>query len=290
MGVIIAVEEPTTVITINGLRNIQRFTFVDIEKIPISVTLWEEMPEIESPALIKAANTLSVVIAKRLNMGTHNDQSATISKEIITGGDKKIVTIAQINSIARHGDYWIRGLLHISEENQRLFYIGCSNCNSKISDNEEGIKYTCYVCQKEVFIATRPLVFMFVTDTTATNLSKLINLGETYDLDSIRSDFEGNVYLMLLRRNFGKHNNGQRKLLLIMYLEETNSEEGCQSSNQINTFEAKDEIAHNLGKQIATESSHSPLSPLKRQMKKSAKKKLIMSRDDDVNQDSSSHK
>ncbi|GAA0157580.1 hypothetical protein LIER_14820 [Lithospermum erythrorhizon] len=151
MGIITAIEEPTIANTVNGLKNIQKVTFINMEKILIYVTLWEEMPEIEGPSLIEAANTLSVVIGKCLSLGTYH-------------GDMKIHTIDEINSMTKYGEYWVRGFLQISEEDQKLYYIRCNNYNSKISASEEGIKYTCYACRKEVLTTARPLVFMSITD------------------------------------------------------------------------------------------------------------------------------
>ncbi|GAA0174728.1 hypothetical protein LIER_28061 [Lithospermum erythrorhizon] len=63
------------------------------------------------------------------------------------------------------GDYWVRGFLQLSEQNQKLYYIGCSNCFSKINV-EAGICYTCALCNKEVISCLRPIVIMSVTDYT----------------------------------------------------------------------------------------------------------------------------
>ncbi|GAA0170169.1 hypothetical protein LIER_40906 [Lithospermum erythrorhizon] len=71
VGAIIDFEEPTIVNTVNGLKNIQRFTFIDIEKIPLTVTLSEEMPKIVGPILEEAANKMSIVVVKRLSFASY---------------------------------------------------------------------------------------------------------------------------------------------------------------------------------------------------------------------------
>ncbi|GAA0175865.1 hypothetical protein LIER_28961 [Lithospermum erythrorhizon] len=43
MDVVLAFENPTIVSTQEGPKHVQTFTFVDKEKIPISVSSWEEM-------------------------------------------------------------------------------------------------------------------------------------------------------------------------------------------------------------------------------------------------------
>ncbi|GAA0173222.1 hypothetical protein LIER_26881 [Lithospermum erythrorhizon] len=110
--------------------------------------------------------------------------------------------------MTKPGDYWIRAFLQIHEEEQKLYYLACSNCFSKISAHQEGIAYTCYNCDKEVTVVPRMLVVISTSDgtgtvkitaigsiaerilqTTAINISKLSNLGEHYDLNSIRSEF-----------------------------------------------------------------------------------------------------
>ncbi|GAA0158152.1 hypothetical protein LIER_15251 [Lithospermum erythrorhizon] len=162
------------------------------------------------------------------------------------------------------------GFLQISEEDQKLYYIRCNNCNSKISASEEGIKYTCYACRKEVLTTARPLVFMSVTDESGTlkvvaiddiaeqilqknasDMLRLMNMGQKYDLDTLR------------------------------YLEDTKSNEACQSSENV--------LLCSPGRAIGVESSQSPLSPLKSQMSQitintggSAKKKLSMVNNDEV--------
>ncbi|GAA0175332.1 hypothetical protein LIER_28522 [Lithospermum erythrorhizon] len=75
MGVIICVQDPTTIVTANKIKKIQRFTFVDMEILPIRLTLWEESVEIQGAILIEAANSCSVVVAKRLGPSSYNGAS-----------------------------------------------------------------------------------------------------------------------------------------------------------------------------------------------------------------------
>ncbi|GAA0171266.1 hypothetical protein LIER_41117 [Lithospermum erythrorhizon] len=175
MGVILAYANPTTVITDQGLKNIQRFTFVDMERILISVTLWGEMKEIMNPILEEAANTLSVVVAKRLSPSKSKfklieldellvDQTITLSRNQLTQGSEKILTLAEIETAEKNGDYWVKGLLQIGAEEQNVFYLGCNNCSAKISTDQEGIEYLCYNCQNEATVTSRPLVLMIVAD------------------------------------------------------------------------------------------------------------------------------
>ncbi|GAA0172851.1 hypothetical protein LIER_26588 [Lithospermum erythrorhizon] len=145
----------------------------------------------------------------------------------------------------------------------------------------KGTQYVCYHCEKETTAVPRPLIVMMVTDetttikvvaigklaerilqTTSEDMSRLLKLGEAYDLDTIRSDFEGKVFLILLRCTYMKHNENRRRPLLLDFL--------------VNV-------------------SHSSLSPLKRQMSEislapgsSAKKKLFFPESDDSEESSKS--
>ncbi|GAA0150645.1 hypothetical protein LIER_09538 [Lithospermum erythrorhizon] len=73
-----------------GQDNVQHFTFVDIEKIPICVSLWNEMITSESQTLLEAARNHSVVVAKRLaiksydilSLASKNSTSFTIDPPI----------------------------------------------------------------------------------------------------------------------------------------------------------------------------------------------------------------
>ncbi|GAA0183226.1 hypothetical protein LIER_30682 [Lithospermum erythrorhizon] len=64
MGIMIDADEIKQVKY--GQNNVQHFTFVDSDKIPICVTLWDEMITFEGHALLEAARNNSVIVAKRL--------------------------------------------------------------------------------------------------------------------------------------------------------------------------------------------------------------------------------
>ncbi|GAA0164113.1 hypothetical protein LIER_19826 [Lithospermum erythrorhizon] len=62
----------------------------------------------------------------------------------------EVYTVAEIDNLLESGDYWVKGFLQLSEEHQKLFYVGCSNCHSKINIEDIGIHYECHVCNKNV--------------------------------------------------------------------------------------------------------------------------------------------
>ncbi|GAA0153121.1 hypothetical protein LIER_11435 [Lithospermum erythrorhizon] len=122
------------------------------------------------------------------------DQSLSRSKQRVDEGTETVHSVAELQNMTRPGDYWIRAFLQIHEEEQKYAH-------------QEGIAYTCYNCDKEVTAVLRMLVVMSASDgtgivkiaaigsiaerilqTTAINISKLSNLGEHYDLNSIRSE------------------------------------------------------------------------------------------------------
>ncbi|KAG9153694.1 hypothetical protein Leryth_005824 [Lithospermum erythrorhizon] len=80
MGAVITYEDPTTVVVNGRLKKIQRFTFVDMEKITICITLWEEMTYTQGPILMEAQNSKAVVVAKRLGFSTYNGTSLAAKK------------------------------------------------------------------------------------------------------------------------------------------------------------------------------------------------------------------
>ncbi|KAG9136194.1 hypothetical protein Leryth_003795 [Lithospermum erythrorhizon] len=51
-------------------------------------------------------------------------------------------------------DYWTRASMQISLDDQKLFYIGCSNCFKK-GQFPQGVDYTCMLCKKDVTSAMR---------------------------------------------------------------------------------------------------------------------------------------
>ncbi|KAG9131967.1 hypothetical protein Leryth_023226 [Lithospermum erythrorhizon] len=76
------------------------------------------------------------------------DQTITLLRNQLTQGSKKILTLAEIKTAEKNGDYWVKGLLQIATEEQKFFYLGCNNCSAKISA-VRGVEYLCYDCQKE---------------------------------------------------------------------------------------------------------------------------------------------
>ncbi|GAA0175331.1 hypothetical protein LIER_28521 [Lithospermum erythrorhizon] len=110
-------------------------------------------------------------------------------------------------------------------------------------------------------------------------------MGRYYDLEIVNTDFHGKVFMIMLHRNFSKQHEGQRKLLLVDYYDDTNCETDCQSSSQSLSFQLHEHIADPTEKGNLMDVSSSPLSPLKRQIyinpDTSAKKKLLMEKNDD---------
>ncbi|GAA0158119.1 hypothetical protein LIER_15225 [Lithospermum erythrorhizon] len=252
MGAVIAFEDPTNVIVDGKLKKIQRFTFVDMEMIPICITLWEEMTDIQGPLLMEAMNSRAVVVAKRLSLTTYNaknsssftinppieaalnfkswaesrtdtqiqsmlvDQIISRSKQRLNEGNEIIHTVADLQNMTKPGDYWIRRFLQIYEDEQKLSNY-CAKDTGAIGSLAERI-----------------------LQITAMNILKLSNLGQIYDLDNNRSDFNERIFLMLLQRSQSASNTSS-----LLATE--------------NTEESSDK-----GKQPTSHSS--PLSPLKCQM------------------------
>ncbi|GAA0145771.1 hypothetical protein LIER_05890 [Lithospermum erythrorhizon] len=69
-----------------------------------------------------------------------------------------------------------------------------------------------------------------ILQTMTANISILSKQGQHYDVDTIRTELHGKVFLMLLRRTFGQQNQGQRKMLLSTFYDETDSARSTQSS------------------------------------------------------------
>ncbi|KAG9134634.1 hypothetical protein Leryth_000967 [Lithospermum erythrorhizon] len=112
-------ETPST----NDKRRKQR------SKIAIYATFWNEMPEILGPALMEASNRLAVVVAKRLSLGIYNDNYA-LTNEQPPQRNSSLEAIS--NDTVAECKHYRKGFCKCPKE-QRLFYIGCNNCNSKIS-------------------------------------------------------------------------------------------------------------------------------------------------------------
>ncbi|GAA0159839.1 hypothetical protein LIER_16532 [Lithospermum erythrorhizon] len=190
------------------------------------------MTLLQGPSLMEATKTHSVVVGKRLSIATY--KGTALSQ--VDKGETPTLTVAELENISKPGDYWVKGFLQIADVNQKFDYIGCSNCHSKTSADEEDIPYTCCTCLKEVKTTSWPLIVMTITDhtnairvlaieniterilqTTASQIFKITNLGQIYEVDAIKSDFQDKVFLMLLHRTYGKQNENQRKMLVVAF-------------------------------------------------------------------------
>ncbi|GAA0154715.1 hypothetical protein LIER_12618 [Lithospermum erythrorhizon] len=67
--------------------------------------------------------------------------------------------------------------------------------------------------------------------TTAEQIIELKKMGQTYDLTSVKVDFEDKMFLMLLRQGSGKKARIQRRLLLVAYNDETSVDKGKATDN-----------------------------------------------------------
>ncbi|GAA0164158.1 hypothetical protein LIER_39728 [Lithospermum erythrorhizon] len=122
-----------------------------------------------------------------------------------------------------------------------------------------------------------------ILQTTTINISKLSNLGEHYDLNSVRSEFHQKIFLILLRRSFGKHNEGQRKMLLLGYFNDHDSEGSSQSASNTPSQQPSEHTKESSDNAKQAICNSSPLSPFKRQMSQIsinpgsyAKKKILL--------------
>ncbi|GAA0167037.1 hypothetical protein LIER_22061 [Lithospermum erythrorhizon] len=106
-----------------------------------------------------------------------------------------------------------------------------------------------------------------ILQTTSINISKLsiflLHLTHVKLILIIRSDFNEEIFLMLLRCSFGKHNECQRKMLLLEYFDDANSGIATQSASNTSSFQPSELTEDNSDKgKNATNSS--------------AKKKIIL--------------
>ncbi|GAA0179758.1 hypothetical protein LIER_30014 [Lithospermum erythrorhizon] len=212
------------------------------------------------PLLVQAANNNWVFLARRLkitrygviSLRSKNGSSFALNPPVKAATNMKswFDTVRDDNE-TEGGDYWIRGLLQLYEADQRLYYIGCNNCFTKI-DVDPGVTYDCHFCEKKVVFCIRPLVIMSVTDdtgssdvvvvgsvaerimqTTTDQIAELKKMGQPYDLNSVRTDFENKIFLMLLRRGSGKKAGIQRRPLLVAYYDETSTDKGQVTNNAL---------------------------------------------------------
>ncbi|GAA0170708.1 hypothetical protein LIER_24908 [Lithospermum erythrorhizon] len=165
-----------------------------------------------------AGNLLPACIKSALLKG----QPLTNYRDLVYEGNMKVNSVAKLANETEGGDYWIRGFFQIYKTYQKLYYIGCSNCFTKI-DVDLGVIYDCHFYEeKKVISCIRPLVIMSIRDdsgasevvavgrvaerikqTTAEQITELKKMGQIYDLNSIQADFEDTIFLMLLHRGFG---------------------------------------------------------------------------------------
>ncbi|GAA0156521.1 hypothetical protein LIER_38284 [Lithospermum erythrorhizon] len=230
------------------------------------------------------------------------DKSILTYRDMVRAGSIRTYTVAEIQNSTECRDYWIRGLLQLHEEDQKLFYVGCSNCFSKINISD-GVQYTCLLCKKEVVSRLRPIVIMSIEDltgsmeavatgnvaeqiiqTTSSQIVELMKLGQTYDLHSIKTEFQNKTFLMLLRRTYARRFDAQRRLLLAAYFDEPHSQIASQSLTPDDTSSSAFPLTSPSAKRTPQEIS---MSPLKRQIAEIvnttgtlAKKQLMMQPDD----------
>ncbi|GAA0153703.1 hypothetical protein LIER_11875 [Lithospermum erythrorhizon] len=72
-----------------------------------------------------------------------------------------------------------------------------------------------------------------IMQTTPERISELAKMGETYNLSSVRSDFENKMFLMLLYQSAGKKAGIQRRPLLEAYYNETSNDKGKSTDNTL---------------------------------------------------------
>ncbi|GAA0144209.1 hypothetical protein LIER_04716 [Lithospermum erythrorhizon] len=59
------------------------------------------------------------------------DYSVAFAKYLVDRNLVNKYSMGEIQSIYQSGDFWTRAFLQVTEEEQRLHYIGCSNCYTK---------------------------------------------------------------------------------------------------------------------------------------------------------------
>ncbi|KAG9151924.1 hypothetical protein Leryth_002190 [Lithospermum erythrorhizon] len=71
-----------------------------------------------------------------------------------------------------------------------------------------------------------------ILQTVSVNIFRLLQLDQSYDVNTLSSEFEGNTFLMLLHCTFSQQNECKRKLLLLDYLDKSNIAVNSHSSTQ----------------------------------------------------------
>ncbi|GAA0158502.1 hypothetical protein LIER_15510 [Lithospermum erythrorhizon] len=122
---------------------------------------------------------------------------------------------------------------------------------------------------------TRPIVIMSVTDdtgclevvavgkvverimqSTPEHINELQKIGETYDLNSIKIDFENKIFLMLLHQSNGKRSRMQRRPLLVTYYDEGSHNMLFPLKRQMNQMAISPETTYMMPTQENTEDEH----------------------------------
>ncbi|KAG9157117.1 hypothetical protein Leryth_022832 [Lithospermum erythrorhizon] len=98
MGIVVQFQETKLVWVDNKQNRVQQFTFVDMEKIPIKVSLWEEMLFAMGPTLETAARNFSVVVAKRLTVKNYGGVSLSSKNSSSFTIDPPIEVVAELKS------------------------------------------------------------------------------------------------------------------------------------------------------------------------------------------------
>ncbi|GAA0164198.1 hypothetical protein LIER_39737 [Lithospermum erythrorhizon] len=76
-------------------------------------------------------------------------QPVTNYRDLVYEGNMKVNTVVELANETEGGDYWIRGFLQIYKTYQKLYYIGYSDCFTKI-DVDPGVTYDCHFCEKKL--------------------------------------------------------------------------------------------------------------------------------------------
>ncbi|GAA0166345.1 hypothetical protein LIER_21520 [Lithospermum erythrorhizon] len=139
-------------------------TIVQNFEMAIQLTLWGELTSSVAPSLTAASKNHNVVMLKVRDAELPqllDDESILTYRDTVCAGSIRTYSVVEIRNSTECRDYWISGFLQLHEEDQKLFYVGCSNCFLKINISD-GIQYTCLLCKKEVVSRLRPIVIMSI--------------------------------------------------------------------------------------------------------------------------------
>ncbi|KAL6568843.1 hypothetical protein OROHE_003584 [Orobanche hederae] len=282
LAVGIKAEDPKTVTTKSGPGRVQNFILVDSGMFSIPLSLWDQHLEHYGAMLTTAATNHSVVVAKRLKardhrgamiwatlstdcfryrfdeIGIHHlpklleDYSIPRAKDL---ADRNLVRKYSIQEIQETecGQFWTRAFLQVTDANQSLHYIGCSNCHTKVNAIADS-KYPCQLCNKPAVASIRPCISIDVTDhtgritvgaidtvaeqilqCTAAQLEQFVKQGIGFELDPVMAEFRDKPYLILLRRKFSTRPASERRLLLLAYFQDADIPKGPTSTTQVHS-------------------------------------------------------